>query len=314
MISVVIPLFNEEDSLPLLYKSLQEHLKNVSYELLFIDDGSTDNSLNVLQKIAQKDKRVHIFSFRKNLGKSEALMLGFSKVNGEYVVTMDADLQDKPSEIPRLLKKLDDGWDVVCGWRKNRQDAKIKIISSYFFNFLVRKMWGLFLHDYNCGLKAFRKEAVKSLHLYGGLHRFIALLLYQQGFRVCEVVVVHEKRKFGKSKFGFSKVWKDLPDMFTVFFLTRYGERPLHFFGSVGGIILCIGFFILGYLTYLRFLGESIGRRPLLLFGVLLVLSGLQVLFTGFLADLIINIAKKRTIEREGVIDYRLKYISWEER
>lgn len=310
MISVVIPLFNEEDSLLVLHKSLQEHLKNVSYELIFIDDGSKDDSLSILQKIAQKDKRVLIFSFRKNLGKSEALMLGFSKARGEHVVTMDADLQDQPFEIPQLLKKLDEGWDVVCGWRKNRQDAKSKIISSFFFNFFVRKMWGLYLHDYNCGLKTFRKQAAKSLNLYGGLHRFIPLLLYQQGFRVCEVEVVHGKRKFGKSKFGFSKIWRDLPDMLTMFFLTRYGERPLHFFGSVGGVIFGIGFFILGYLTYLWFLGESIGRRPLLLFGVLLVLGGLQVLFTGFLADLIINVFKKRVIDRDGIVDNRLKYIS----
>lgn len=231
--------------------------------------------------------------------------MGFIKAKGDYIVTLDADLQDKPEEIQKLLKKAKEGYELVCGWRKNRRDSLPKVISSKFFNFLVGFFWGLKLHDHNCGLKVYKKEVAKSLNLYGGMHRFIPLLVYQQGFTITEVEVSHEKRRFGKSKYGISKLWKDLPDIFTMLFLTRYSHKPLHFFGTVGVILLFFGLVILGYLSFIHFQGHAIGRRPLLFLGMLLVLSGFQVVFTGFLADLIINLSHKN-----NKTEFTLRYSS----
>lgn len=296
MISVVVPSYNEEESLGAFYKELISSLSkiNQSHEVIFVDDGSRDNSLTILKDIANKDKNVRIFSFRKNQGKAEALTFGFQKAKGDYIVTLDADLQDNPHEISHIIEKLKEGYDHVSGWRENRKDTGAKRIFSRLFNYSVSIIFGFKLHDYNCGLKGYTKESAKSLGLYGGLHRFIPLLLHQDGFRVCEVPVSHSERKYGKSKFGISKVWKDLPDMLTMIFLIKYGNRPLHFFGYIGGVMIMVGLFILVYLAILHFEGEAIGRRPLLTFGMLLMLGGLQVLFTGFLADLIINISSKQ--------------------
>lgn len=307
MISIVVPLFNEEESLNIFYNELVKETRKLdkAYEIIFIDDGSADTSLGILKQIAKTDKQVGVYSFRKNLGKSEALTLGFQKAKGDYVVTLDADLQDKPKEIFKLLKLAKTGaWDVVCGWRKDRKDALKTRLSSKLFNFTASIFWGLKLHDYNCGLKLYSKEAAKSLNLYGGMHRFIPLLVHEQGFRVTEVAVEHDKRKFSKSKYGFSKILKDLPDIFTMLFLSKYSKRPFHFFGVAGGVFILIGIIILGYLSYLHFQNIAIGQRPLLFFGMLLVISGFQLFFTGFLADLIINLSSKQ--DR----DFSLKYSS----
>ncbi|RJQ38222.1 glycosyltransferase [Candidatus Microgenomates bacterium] len=304
MISFVVPLFNEQESLELFYLELKK--STLSYkksEIIFIDDGSTDKSLEILKRLAKKDQNIRIFSFRKNWGKAEALTLGFSKAKGDYIVTLDADLQDKPSEIKNMLGKIEEGYDLVCGWRKNRKDPARKNISSKIFNLFAKKFWGLNLHDYNCGLKMYKNEAAKTLQLYGGMHRFIPLLIFQQGFKVTEVDVVHEKRKFGKSKYGFSKVWKDLPDIFTMLFLSKYSSRPLHFFGTFGMVLFFLGLVVLAYLSIIHFQGQTIGRRPLLFFGMLLVLSGFQVFFTGFLADLFINLSHK-----DNNKEFNLKY------
>lgn len=296
MISVVVPVFNEEESLEAFFKTLTQALSKIQEksEIIFIDDGSNDSSLSMLQDFEKKDKSVRVFSFRKNTGKAEALSMGFSKAKGDKIVTLDADLQDDPFEIDHLITKLDEGYDLVAGWRKDRKDTTKKIISSKIFNFLARVFWGLRLHDYNCGLKAYKSEAAKSLTLYGGFHRFIPLLVFQEGFRVTEEPVKHHTRKYGKSKFGFSKLWKDLPDIFTMLFLSRYSTRPLHFFGTLGLLMLGVGFLVLLYLTILWFSGVSIGSRPLLIFGVLLELTGLQMFMTGFLAELLINLLNKR--------------------
>lgn len=301
MISVVIPVFNEEESLKLFYERLKSALTK-EHEIIFVDDGSRDNSLVVLKDLHKKDKTIRIFSFQRNQGKAEALTLGFQKAKGEEIVTLDADLQDRPEEIEILLEKLRDGYDSVSGWRKNRKDAtKMKLISK-FFNFLMGFVWGVRLHDYNCGLKAYSSQAAKSLHLYGGMHRFIPLLLTENGFEITEVPVVHDPRKYGKSKYGFSKVFKDIPDMFTILFLTRYGKRPLHFFASAGGILFIIGLGIFLYLWIdLQLIQHlSIGRRPLFFVSLVMMLAGLQVFFTGFLADLIINIANTPRIAQDG--------------
>ncbi len=300
MISAVVPVFNEEESLEAFYKVLIPNLLKLdkSYEVIFVDDGSTDKTLEILKKFEAKNNNVRILSFRKNRGKAEVLTSGFKASKGDLVVTLDADLQDRPEEIGKLIKKQKEGYDLVSGWRKNRKDSKLLInLPSKLFNFLAGRFWGLKLQDYNCGLKVYSREAAKSLNLYGGMQRFIPLLLYQNGFKVAEVEVIHERRMYGKSKYGFSKSFKEFPDMFTMLFLTKYAKRPLHFFGVAGGILALIGFFILMYLTILRFQGETIGNRPLLLFGMLLVLAGFQVLFTGFLADLILHTSQKNNGE-----------------
>lgn len=305
MISVVVPVFNEKESLEAFYNELVREVRKLdkNYEIVFIDDGSTDFSLEILKQIAKTDKQVRIYSFRKNGGKAEALTLGFQKAKGDYIVTLDADLQDKPKEISKLLEKVKTGtWDVVCGWRKNRKDSVGKVFSSKLFNSIASMFWGLKLHDYNCGLKLYSKEAAKSLNLYGGMHRFIPLLVHDQGFMVTEVAVEHDERKYGKSKYGFSKIWKDLPDLFTMLFLSKYSKRPFHLFGVAGGIFVLVGIIVLIYLSYLHFQGIAIGQRPLLFFGMLLVISGFQLFFTGFLADLINNISSKQ--QKDFVLKY----------
>lgn len=309
MISAVIPVLNESESIDLLYARLVKVLTKLdkTYEIIFVDDGSTDNSLAKLQALVKKDKSVRIFSFRRNQGKAEALTLGFQKAKGDYIVTLDADLQDQPEEIEKLFAKMNEGYDVVSGWRANRKDASRMKIISKLFNSMMGFLWGVKLHDYNCGLKLYTSDAAKSLHLYGGMHRFIPLLAFENGFQVTEVAIDHAKRKFGKSKYGFSKVWKDLPDMFTVLFLTKYGKRPLHFFGMVGGILALLGLIVLSYLSLLHFLGQRISGRPLLLLGMLLILVGFQVAFTGFLADLMIHISFSQH-NREERTRLRLRY------
>lgn len=304
MISFVIPLYNEQESIYDFYNELISVVKKlaVRYEIIFVDDGSTDSSLAYLKKLSNKNKNIKIFSFRKNHGKAEALTFGFQRSKGDYVVTLDADLQDKPTEISKLLHKQKEGYDVVSGWRKNRSDSIKKIVASKLFNSLVSSSFGLKLHDYNCGLKVYTKDAAKSLRLYGGLHRFIPLLAYQQGFTVAEVAVIHQKRKRGKSKYGFSKLWRDLPDVFTMFFLIHYKTKPLHFFGPIGFLLFFAGSGILLYLTGIKvFFQEGIGDRPLLFLGLLLVLSGLQIFFTGFLADLFINATQASNIQEKNL-------------
>lgn len=294
MISVIVPVYNEEESIPVFYQELTKNLKELrrDYEIIFIDDGSTDSSLELLQHLVKENKNVRVFSFRKNQGKSEALTLGFQKARGSQIITLDADLQDKPSEIVKFLEKSEEA-EVVCGWRKERKDkSKMKIISK-LFNFSLRKLYGLDIHDYNCGFKLYTKDAARSLRLYGGLHRFIPLLVMQNGFSVTEIPVEHDMRRYGKSKYGFSKLWTDLPDMFTMLFLVRYGKRPLHFFGTFGMALFVIGGLIFSYLGIIWLLGESIGRRPLLQFSIALILAGLQIFFTGFIAELIISISNR---------------------
>lgn len=313
MISIVVPVFNEEESLEAFYKELVKIVPTLkdTYEIIFVDDGSIDLSLEILKTFEKKNKHIRVFSFRRNLGKSEALTFGFAKSKGDYVVTLDADLQDKPTEIIKLLKKSRIGVELVCGWRRDRKDKKKMLIISRIFNRLMGYFFDLNIHDYNCGLKVYSHELAKSLRLYGGLHRFIPLLAYQQGFTVEEVAVVHEVRKYGTSKYGFSKLWKDLPDIFTMIFLAKYSKRPLHFFGVIGVIFTFIGVAFLSYLTFVHYaFGETVGRRPLLLIGVLFIVSGFQTFFTGFLADLMINISHSPNMVDESKIHFPLKYNS----
>ena len=307
MLSVVVPAFNEEESILPFFKVLVKNIEAIGrdYEIVFIDDGSSDQTLNILKDLESKNKRVKAYSLQKHEGKSEAMTVGFQKAKGDLIVTLDADLQDRPEEIKKLIEKHKEGFDLVSGWRKDRKDSFFKVFMSRFFNLTTRIFWGLRLHDYNSGLKLYTRDAAKSLNLYGGLHRFIPVLVFQNGFRVSEVPVAHRARKYGKSKYPKLKILTEMPDYFTIVFLSKFSKRPLHFFGFIGGAMSFVGFLILLYLTFIWFGGESIGRRPLLLFGVMLFLAGMQIFFTGFIADLIINLSSRST-----ALDRGLKYES----
>lgn len=309
MLSVVVPVFNEEESAVHFYQALKKVLPTLSrnFEIIFIDDGSWDKTLKILQDLERKDKKVKVFSFRRNHGKAEALTFGFQKAKGDLILTMDADLQDKPSEIKKLIEKQKEGYDLVSGWRKNRKDSPAKIIFSKMFNLMASFFWKINLHDYNCGLKLYTSESAKTLNLYGGMHRFIPLLLAQEGFSVAEAPVVHDVRRYGKSKYNAIKVLTQMPDMMSMLFLSKYSKRPLHFFGFIGAFVFSLGFLISIYLSILHFQGESIGRRPLLFLGMLLIISGLQIAFTGLIADLILHISSKNETTSKILLKYSSK-------
>lgn len=290
--SIVIPVFNEEESLRELVANIMRAFGKIkkTYEIIFVDDGSSDRTLEILKLLARENRNMKIFSFRKNLGKSFALMLGFAKTSGKFIVTMDADLQDDPTNISGLYQKLIRGnFDLVTGWRKDRKDNIFKKISSSFFNTTVSTLFGKKLHDLNSGLKIYRVELTRELKIYGGMHRFIPIIAKEMGFSVGELEIVHRARKYGISKYKSSKILTDIPDLITIYFIMKYNHRPLHFFGKIGSFIFLIGIALLTYLSILHFQGERIGDRPLLIFGVLLVIAGIQVIFTGLIADLIVN-------------------------
>lgn len=289
-ISVVVPLLDEEGTLEELHDKLTRVLGELGepYEILFVDDGSRDGSARVIATLAARDPAVGYVRFRRNFGKSAALDAGFRRARGEIVVTMDADLQDDPDEIPHLVAALDErDLDLVSGWKQKRHDPLGKTLPSKLFNFTVRTLTGLKLNDFNCGLKAYRAEAIEGLDLYGELHRYIPVLVDWRGFRVGELAVTHHPRKWGKSKYGIERMAKGFFDLLTVILLTRYRRRPLHLFGWAGLVMFLLGFACLAYLTVLWFLGTGIGARPLLLLGVLLVTVGVQLISTGLLGEMI---------------------------
>ncbi|MGD2027862.1 MAG: glycosyltransferase family 2 protein [Anaerolineales bacterium] len=289
LISFVIPTYNEEESLRPLYEQILEHVVPTGhdYEIIFVDDGSTDGSLLAMRELHAKDPRVKVVQFRRNFGKAAALMAGFDLVEGEIVFTMDADLQDDPVEIPRFLEKLDEGYDLVSGWKYPRLDPITKTAPSRLANFTIRLGTGIKLHDFNCGYKAMRREVTKEIKLYGELHRYVPVLAHWRGFDVTEIKVRHHPRQFGRSKYGFRRLSRGLFDFITVIFLLQYTRRPLHFFGWMGLISLFLGVLIDGYLTILWLSGETIGHRPLLTLGTLLIIVGAQFFSLGLLAELL---------------------------
>ncbi len=305
-VSVVIPLYNEEESLKELHKQLRETLGriNVRYELIFVDDGSTDRSFQVLRDIKRFDhNHVKVVRFRRNFGKSAALAVGFEKAIGTYVITMDADLQDDPAEIPSMIKKMEEGYDLISGWKKNRKDPISKTIPSKFFNFITGLMTGIKIHDFNCGLKAYRNEVVKSVNVYGELHRYVPVLAHNEGFKIGEMVVQHRARKFGKTKFGIGRFWKGFLDLVTVLFTTRYFRRPLHLFGFWGIIFSAAGLGIDGWLVYEWFTGQTaLSNRPLFLGGILLIIVGIQFVSIGLLGEMISK--SKQSTEGYAIRDY----------
>lgn len=306
-LSIVVPAYNEEESVAELLRSMEEALGGLEggYEVVFVDDGSTDATLERLKAIERTNARVRVFSFRRNLGKSVALLCGFHQARGDYILTMDADLQDDPGNVPRMFEQLTTGADVVSGWRRERRDSAVKVASSFVFNrLMIRLLFGVSFHDMNSGLKLYRAEVARELPLYGGMHRFIPLIAAQMGYRVTECPVSHGERKYGASKYSPTKIFTEMPDLLTIFFLIKYTTRPLHFFGRIGSLLMAIGIACLVYLTVLWMQSVPIGTRPLLMFGILLVMIGGQTVFTGLLADLIVNVNQERRRE------FPLKYPS----
>lgn len=293
-VSVVIPLFNEEESLRPLYSEIKKVFKGMSsdYEIFFCDDGSTDKSLTVIKELARTDNKIRYFSFRKNYGKSAALQVAFSHITGDAVITMDADLQDDPAEIPNLLKKLEEGYDMVSGWKKKRYDPLIKKYSSRFFNFITRLFSNVKIHDFNCGLKGYRKVVVQNINVYGELHRYIPVLASWRGFSVSEIVVKHHPRRYGKTKFGISRFFKGFVDLITVIFTTRYIKRPMHLFGFVGFLTALAGIIINLFLAYELFFIKPhapIANRPIFFLGILLVIVGVQFFAIGLLGEIMVH-------------------------
>lgn len=296
LISVIVPLINEEGTIVELFDRIREifHELQRDYEIIFIDDGSTDSSWQLLRMLYQEyPMNVRAIKFRLNKGKAAALAAGFELAEGEIIFTMDADLQDDPSEIPRFLECLASGADLVTGYKKKRRDPLHKVIPSRFFNWVVSMASGLRLHDYNCGFKAFRKEVMDGVHLYGELHRYIPFLANARGFIVKETIVEHHPRTSGVSKYGIERYFRGFFDLFTVIMLTRFSRKPLHLFGGFGSILFIIGLLINTWLTWIWLWGAAIGNRPLLFLGVLLMVVGVQLFAIGLVGEMI-NSAKPR--------------------
>lgn len=303
MISVVVPLLNEERSLETLYEQIANALEPLdeSFEVVFVDDGSTDGSMSVLTRLNAETTNVVVVHLRRNFGKAAALQAGILEARGGVVVTIDADLQDDPAEIPRLLAKLDGGFDLVSGWKERRNDPFARRLFSRVFNWATGAVSGVRLHDVNCGLKAYRAEVLAGMRLYGELHRFMPILASYRGFRIAEISVNHRARLHGSSRYGPERYMRGFFDLLSVTFMGRYRHRPLHLFGGVGALMGAIGFVILTYLTVVWFWGQAIGHRPLLTLGVLLVVVGFQFVSLGLLSELITSQHEERLSERERV-------------
>jgi dolichol-phosphate mannosyltransferase len=295
MISVVVPVYNEAESLVALHGEIGEVALQHGYdiEFIFVNDGSADNSWEVIKQLAAKDTRVHGIRFRRNFGKAAALNAGFRAAHGEIVMTLDADLQDDPHEIPRFLAKMEQGCDVVSGWKKVRHDPWHKVGPSRVFNWLVSSLTGVHLHDHNCGMKSYRREIFDEVRLYGELHRFVPVLAHARGYRVGELEINHRARKFGRSKYGVTRIVKGFLDLLTVKFLTGFGQRPQHFLGTLGLIFFFLGLIGMGYLAIYWLMlpfhpnWPELHKRPLLLYSVASLLFGGQLMSIGFLAELI---------------------------
>ena len=297
-VSIVVPLLNEADSLKELTECINEQLQSINkkFEIVFIDDGSTDNSIDVLKSLKTKHPEIHIIQFNRNFGKSAALSEGFKTATGDIVITMDADLQDDPAEIPRLIAEIEKGNDLVSGWKQKRNDPITKTIPSKFFNFFTRRLTGIKIHDFNCGLKAYRREVIKAIPVYGELHRYLPVLAHWLGFKVGELVVTHHARKHGYSKFGVKRFFNGFFDLLTVLFITRFRQKPLHLFGFMGLGSSLLGLIVLAYLSVLWIQGYGIGQRPLFFLGVLLIIVGVQFFSIGLIGEMLINTQDSKSI------------------
>ncbi|MDP8219656.1 MAG: glycosyltransferase family 2 protein [Candidatus Theseobacter exili] len=307
LISIIIPVLDEAPSLEQLYQNIIDAVKSLhlEIEIIFIDDGSSDNSFQIIENLHAKDPRVKGIEFRGNFGKSAALSVGFKIAKGDIVFTMDADLQDDPSEIPTFLEKIDAGYDLVSGWKKKRNDPLTKVIPSRVFNWVVSRLSGVRIHDFNCGIKAYRNEVVKEIEVYGELHRFIPALAAWRNFKIGEIIVRHHKRKFGKSKYGARRFLSGINDLITVMFLTKFQKKPSHLFSGTGVLLMFFGFLINLYILYLKLnYGGIKNRFPLLFLGVLLMIVGVQLISTGLIAEMLTffhNEEKKEFIIKKTV-------------
>ena len=295
MISVVVPVHNEEENVGPLLAELTSALSAAQpWEAIFVDDGSTDSTFAALTRLHAAHRNVRVVRLRRNFGKAAALGAGFAEASGDVIVTIDGDLQDDPAEVPRLLAKLDEGFDLVCGWKTKRQDPWTRRVPSKVFNWVAGFVSGIRLHDMNCGLKAYRPDVVRGLRLYGELHRYIPAIAHYRGFRVAELPVNHRARAHGRSRYGVERYLRGFLDLLTVTFMGRYRNRPLHLFGGLGLVLLAGGTAVLAYLTALKIGGSAIGQRPLLTLGVLLIVVGMQFLSLGLLSELITSHHEER--------------------
>jgi glycosyltransferase involved in cell wall biosynthesis len=301
VISVVVPVHNEERSVALLLDELDSALQPLGtpWEAVFVDDGSTDGSYAALTRLHAARDNVTVVRLRRNFGKAAALAAGFAQARGDVIVTIDGDLQDDPAEIPRLLVKLEEGFDLVSGWKSRRRDPLRRRVLSRLFNAAAGWISGVRLHDINCGLKAYRADVVRGLRLYGELHRFIPVLAHHRGYRIAELPVNHRPREHGRSRYGLERYLRGFLDLLTVSFIGRYRQRPLHLFGGLGLALSAAGTGILLYLTVVKVMGHAIGGRPLLILGVLLVVVGIQVFSLGLITELITSHHEERVSERE---------------
>jgi glycosyltransferase involved in cell wall biosynthesis len=288
-ISVIIPLYNEKESLAILYDELIPPLAGYSgdYELIFVDDGSTDGSVDVLKALQRRDPRIRILRLRRNFGKSAALSAGFSIATGEIIATLDADLQDRPGELPRLLARLEEGYDLVSGWKHPRKDSLGKRLFSLIFNKMTAFLTGVQLHDINCGFKVYRREVIEEIKVYGEMHRYIPVLASYRGFRLAEVRVEHIRRPYGRSKYGISRLFSGFFDLLTVVMLTRYNSKPLHIFGILGVSLFTVGAIIELYLSIGWFFEIWIRDRPAFMLGIVLLIIGVQFIFFGLIGEMI---------------------------
>ncbi|MBC8415577.1 MAG: glycosyltransferase family 2 protein [Candidatus Cloacimonetes bacterium] len=308
-LSFVIPVYNEDQSLKQLYAEIIENTSNMKYEIIFVDDGSTDSSFEIMQELAKEDKNVKIIRFRKNFGKAAGLQSGFDAVTGDIIFTMDADLQDDATEIPSFIKKLEKGYDLVTGWKKKRKDPISKTGPSKLFNSIVSSSFGLKLHDFNCGFKAYRKEVIEELDIYGEMHRYIPALAHAKGFKVAEIPVHHRSRKFGKSKYGAERYLRGFLDLLTVKLVTGYIHSPLYLFGRIGSTFSLAGLLIGLYLTVMKYgFGQPLYNRPLLYLSTLLIILGLQFFSIGLLGELIVNQNRKGNRLNKITIKERINF------
>jgi len=321
-LSFVIPFFNEENSLNTLYKEILEQINGYEYEIIFIDDGSKDNSYQIVKGLSEKDNNVKIIKFRRNFGKSAALNTGFQNTTGDIIFTMDADLQDDPAEIPKFLEIIgtqtlgtqtsclqtskEKSWDIVTGWKKKRKDPLSKRLASKLFNFVASLTFGFKLHDYNCGFKAYKNHVLKEIDIYGEMHRYIPALARARGFTVKEIPVNHRQRAFGKSKFGSERYIRGYLDLLTVKLVTAFNRSPLYLFGGIGTIFTGAGFLLGAYLTILRVLKIIyLSNRPLLFFCMLLIIVGFQFFSIGLIGELLVN--QSRKLNRNDIVSIEEK-------
>ncbi len=292
-ISVVVPIYNEKDNVAILHKKIKDVMvkNSYDYEIIFVDDGSSDGTFEVMQQLAKGDKNLKIIRFRRNFGQTAAMAAGFDYAKGDVIVSLDGDLQNDPEDIPALLQKIEEGYDVVSGWRKNRQDEKKRVAFSKVANWLIGRITKVDLHDYGCSLKAYRSDVAKNLHMYGELHRFIPVLANIYGASITEIPVRHHPRQFGQSKYNLSRTFRVIVDLILMYFMQKFVTRPIHFFGIIGFFLFALGFGIDSYLAVEKiFFGMNIGNRPLLLMGVLLILTGINLGGIGIISEFLTRI------------------------